>query len=151
MRPGHRPLRTLALTLVVQGLVFWTVLAAIGPGAVAGETWLVLHAVLAIALVLLHSRPGPTAHWNARTWLVVALYAMFLAAIFAGANFALDALHGIDRPRAEVAAHLGGLELWQALCPGIFSLAVGALVGGLAGQQWPARRRLAADAPHTPQ
>jgi len=29
----------------------------------------------------------------------------------------LDVLHGADRPKAEIAQHLGGLEIWFFLCP----------------------------------
>ncbi len=49
-------------------------------------------------------------------WLAVAGYALLLASIFRGAEFALDALNGPQRRKADMASHLGGLELWMALC-----------------------------------
>lgn len=120
------------MALAAQGLAFWSVLVVLGPGVVGSKTWLALQGLLAFVLVVLQTAPNATADWNLRVWLAAALYALYFAAFFAGANFALDALHGAQRPRAEVAAHLGGLELWQFFCPGVFSLAVGALAGGLA-------------------
>lgn len=115
------------LSLAVQAVVFWLVLAALGFGLVEGRTWAVLHGVVALGLLALRTAPCPASRWRAKTWLVIAFYAAFLAAFFAGANFALDALHGVNRRRAEIGLDLEGLALWQFLCPGVFSLAVGAL------------------------
>lgn len=129
MRHGLRPAPTLALA--AQALAFWTVRVLLGPGGVGSGSWLALHALLAFGLVLLHALPAVATRWTARNWLAVVFYALYFAALFAGANFALDALHGAERPQAEVAPLLGGLELWQVLCPGVFSLAVGAMAGCL--------------------
>ena len=123
------------LGLAVQAAVFWLVLAGLGLGAVGVSTWARLHGVLAMALLLLRVAPGSTARWRAGTWMAVAFYAAFLAAFFAGADFGLDALHGVQGRRAQVGSELGGLALWQLLCPGLFSLALGALVDGLCSQE----------------
>ena len=123
------------LGLAVQAAVFWLVLAGLGFGAVGVGLWASLHGLLAIALLVLRVAPWSAARWRARTWMVVAFYAAFLAAFFAGADFGLDALHGTQRQRAQMESVLGGLALWQLLCPGIFSLALGALVDCLCGEK----------------
>ncbi len=141
--PGRwSPVPRVVLALAVQALVFWLVLAALGYGVVAGPTWVVLHLLMAIGLVALLAAPKATAgstRWRARSWLAIAFYAAFLAAFLAGANFALDALHGAHRQRTGMVPHLGGLALWQVLCPGVFSLALGLLAGRAAGQPPAAR------------
>lgn len=125
---------TRVLGLAVQAVVFWLVLAGLGFGAVGIGTWASLHGVLAMALLALRMAPRPAARWRAGTWMAVAFYAVFLAAFFAGAELGLDALHGVQRRRAQVGSELGGLALWQLLCPGLFSLALGALVDCLCGE-----------------
>ena len=130
----------LALALMVQAAVFLEVLAALGPGRTGAPTWAALQLVLAGGLVALRMAPCAATQWSARRWLAIAFYATFFAAFFAGANFALDALHGAQRQRADIASHLGGLELWQLLCPGLFSFAAGALAGSLADNPPPLRR-----------
>lgn len=122
------------LGLAVQAAVFWMVLAGLGLGAVGIGTWASLHGVLAIALWVLRVAPWSAARWRAGTWTAAAFYAVFLAAFFAGADMGLDALHGVQRRRAQVGSELGGLALWQLLCPGLFSLSLGALVDCLCGE-----------------
>jgi hypothetical protein len=117
------------LALAVQASVFWLPLAALGPGHVAWRTWMVLHAMLALALLALCMTPGPIARWGASRWLAMALYAALLSAFFAGADAGLDALQGTRPARAVPWPALGGLELWQLLCPGVVSLAAGGLSG----------------------
>lgn len=116
------------LGLAVQASVFWLVLAGLGLGAVGVSTWANLHGVMAITLLVLRVAPWSEARWPAGTWMAVAFYAAFLAAFFAGAELGLDALHGAQRRTAQRGSELGGLALWQLLCPGLFSLALGALV-----------------------
>ncbi len=123
------------LVLAVQAAVFWLVLAGLGLGAVGVSTWASLHGALAMALLVLRVAPWSAARWRARTWVAVAFYAAFLAAFFAGADYGLDALHGVQRRRAQMGSELGGLALWQLLCPGIFSLALGALVDCLCSEE----------------
>lgn len=122
------------LGLAVQGSVFWLVLAGLGLGAVGVSIWASLHGVLAMALLWLRVAPWSAARWRAGTWMAVAFYAAFLAAFFAGAELGLDALHGAQRRRVQVGSERGGLALWQLLCPGLFSLALGALVDCLCGE-----------------
>ncbi len=98
------------LSLAVQAVVFWLVLAALGFGLVDGRTWATLHVVVALGILGLRTAPCPASRWRARTWLVIAFYAAFLAAFFAGANFGLDALHGVHRRRAKI-----GLSLASAM------------------------------------
>jgi len=57
-------------------------------------------------------------------WLVCAMYSALFALIFYGANEGLDILYGAGRTKPDVASHIGGLELWWILCPGVFSVAV---------------------------
>ena len=122
------------LGLAVQAVVFWLVLAGLGLDTVGVGTWASLHGVMAMALLVLRIAPWSAARWRAGAWKAVAFYAAFLAAFFAGADFGLDALHGAQRRRAQMGSELGGLALWQLLCPGLFSLALGALVDGLCGE-----------------
>jgi hypothetical protein len=119
--------RAAAAALSFQALAFWSVLLALSQGSVGVGAWLALHGLLALGLIALNTVPCAPARWPARTWLALAFYAVFFAAFFAGANFALDALHGAQRQRVEIAPQVGGLELWQVLCPGVFSFAIGAL------------------------
>jgi hypothetical protein len=130
MPPHLSPISRHLLALAVQASTFWLVLSVVGPGLVDVRYWLVLHFVLACGLVVLAVAPSPAAQWGASTWLAVAFYAAFLAAFFAGAQFGLDALHGVQRRRYEPA----GFALWQFLCPGVFSLALGALSNCLCGK-----------------
>jgi hypothetical protein len=125
------PAQRIGWALLAQAAVYWGVLALLGTGAVSVWTWAALQGLLAVALVVLRLA-RTTRHWRAHIWLAIAIYAVFFAAFFAGANFALDALHGAQRLKAEVSVHLGGLDLWQFLCPGVFSLALGGLVAGWA-------------------
>lgn len=127
----------------MQAAVFWLVLAGLGLGAVGVSTWASLHGVMAMALLVLRVAPWAAARWRAGTWMAVAFYAAFLAAFFAGADFGLDALHGVQGRRARMGSELGGLALWQLLCPGLFSLALGALVEALCSEARPdaARRQ----------
>jgi hypothetical protein len=90
------------------------------PGVTAAA-WAGLYLLsVGVLLVLPHT---PLARVDAISWIAVAAWAAFFAIFFATAAFALDALHGAHRPKAEVARHLGGLELWFVLCPGLVALA----------------------------
>ncbi len=103
-------------------------LAGLGLGTVGVSTWASLHGVLAIAQLVLRVAPWSAARWRAGTWMAVAFYAVFLAAFFAGTELGLDALHRVQRRQAQTGFELGGVTLWQLLCPGLFSLALRALV-----------------------
>ncbi len=125
-----------APALLVQALVFGLGVRALQAWYVASVAWAGLYfcAVTAMAALLATgAAAGRRTSLNACFWLRVAAYAGLFGAIFWGANFALDALHGAHRLKADVAAHLGGLELWLVLCPGVCSVAL-----GLAAQAvWP--------------
>jgi hypothetical protein len=110
--------------LVVQAVVFWTLVCALHAAPVSLAAWWALYGLLAFGLWGAH-RWRATATRPPRFWGELALYSLLGAVVFAGANFGMDTLHGAHRPKAQVAAHLGGLELWFFLCPGVFSLALG--------------------------
>jgi hypothetical protein len=104
----------------------WSVVAALRALAVTPAAWCGLQ-VLVLLVWWVSCQWRYSATLPPRTWAALAMYALLGAALFAGANFGMDALHGPNRSRAQVAAHLGGLELWVVLCPGVLSLALGHL------------------------
>ena len=111
-----------APALWVQALVFAAGVAALQRAGVAPVAWAGLYLCTATAT-------AAAARWvpmSAGLWLAVAGYVLLFSALFWGANFGLDALHGAHRHKTEVAQSLGGLELWLVLCPGAASLALGA-------------------------
>jgi hypothetical protein len=114
--------------LFVQLAVYWALVGTLAVASVTTWACWVLQALLALAFWGSY-RWRPSANLTPRSWVRLAIYSVLGAASFAGANFAMDALHGAHRPKAEVASHLGGLELWFVLCPGVFSLALGRLAG----------------------
>ncbi len=108
--------------LVLAGLFYWAVVAVLQAAAVAPQAWALLFgACIACALLC----PDKTIRaLSPGAWLYGAFCALLVAAFFFGANIGLDALHGANRPKAHVAASLGGLELWFVLCPGLSSFAI---------------------------
>lgn len=76
-----------------------------------------------------------------RAWLAAAGYSLLLALVLRGANFGLDALHGAQRVRIDVAAGLGGLELWFVLSPGVTAVTVAAWLQAITGARAGARAR----------
>lgn len=117
--------RTLTPLLALTA-VFWSGAGLFGTSGVTTPALVSLYGMcLAIAAIQSRWRPA----WaSPRTWLAVALYSLLLAALFRGANVGLDALHGAQRVRIDVAASLGGLELWFVLSPGVTAIAVAAWV-----------------------
>ena len=113
-----------APALLVQALVFAAGVAALQRAGVSAAAWAGLYLCAAVATV---TAPcwGPL---RAGLWLALAGYALLFSALFWGANFGLDALHGAHRHKADVAQRLGGLELWFVLCPGVVSVALAAAV-----------------------
>lgn len=116
---GAAALATL-LTLVAQMLP---------AGSMAPGTW-VLACTLAAACsaFLWRSRFGPS---QPRGWLQLAGTSVLLAAIFFGANGALDALNGPRPSPLDSGGSLGGFELCYALCPGLTSIALAGWVRSL--------------------
>lgn len=110
------------------GLLGLTLIFALGIGvfattSVSFTAWLVLYIVCVLAFIACaFGWPRP---WDSATWFATAFYAILFAAIFYGANGALDALHGRDRNGPEVARSLGGLQVWFVLFPGIASVSLG--------------------------
>lgn len=110
-------------------LAFVGVLAALPQQQVAPAAWL---AVYAIGLVFLACAPRHRLYPQAPAWwLRVLLYSVLLAAIFFGADWALNTLGNSVKGRATLPAAFGGLELYAVLAPGVASVALGAWVGAL--------------------
>jgi hypothetical protein len=110
----------------VQAAVYWSAVAALRSLAVTPAAWCGLQ-VLVLLGWWVSCRWRYSSTLPPRSWAALAVYALLGAALFAGANFGMDALHGANRPTAQVAAHLGGVELWVVLYPGLLSLALGRL------------------------
>ena len=123
----------------LAGLFGLTLVFSIGccvPASAAPST--VAITVLYGACVLVYCAVSACRQMPAVRWFAMACYAALLAAIFYGANGALDALHGANRARPDVASAIGGLELWFVLCPGAVSVALGhAVRSALAKRQPP--------------
>lgn len=114
----------LGLHAALFAVLFTALFAVLPAPGVTAPALCGLYGLSVVALLLLPRTP--LTQVGAATWIAVAAYAVFFAIFFATAAFALDALHGAHRPKTEVARHLGGLELWIVLCPGLFSLALAA-------------------------
>lgn len=100
------------LALVFHALPAGSMSAAFGAGTCA---------TAALGSLLLWSpRIGPTRPGG---WLGLAGASVLFAAIFFGANGALDALNGPRPSPLDSGGSLGGFELWYALCPGLTSVA----------------------------
>src|SRR5882672_2122281 len=112
--------------LVAQFATFWSAVALIPAQSVAVPAWATLYAIILFAF--LYSAFASYPNWSPYQWLAVVFYSLFLAGLFYSLNVGLDVLHGADRPKAEIAQHLGGLEIWFFLCPGVFAFAIAMLV-----------------------
>lgn len=122
-----------AVGLVVMTALYWTWVATVSGSRPSVTAWAGLFTLCALLALPGWRLPVPRL---SRGWLIVAGYAALFAATFHGANMGLDALHGAQRRKADVALALGGIELWHVLCPGIVSVAL----GGCARSIWPAQR-----------
>lgn len=122
----------ITVALLVLTAAYWSFVVAFPAVAVAPPAWagLFLTCVLGCVLALWPGRRTV----SAAVWCYVASCAALLAGIFYGANIGLDALHGISRPKANVAASLGGLELWLVFLPGLTALALGCAAGSFVAQ-----------------
>lgn len=127
--PRKRHGMNTVLSWLVQTLAFGLAFMPIAAQPVAPLAWVGLYLATALLAVLAAWWRWP--RWPARTWLYACFCSLLLAASFWGANFALDALHGAARRKAEVTSTLGGLELWFVLCPGVASIAVSGLARSL--------------------
>ena len=111
-----------AIGWLTLSVVYGFGVAVLAWAAVSAFAWTVLYVVCLLTTSLLWSNRRHVA--DARAWLAIAFYALLLAAMFFGADGALDALHGAQRAKARVADRLGGLELWFVLCPGVVAIAL---------------------------
>lgn len=112
--------------LVAQFATFWSAVALMPGESVAVPAWATLYAIALSAFLVSASVGYP--NWSPYQWLAAVFYSVFFAVLFYGANLGLDVLHGANRPKTEVAQHLGGLEIWFFLCPGVFVVALAGLV-----------------------
>jgi len=117
-----RQLRTDAFGLALLTAVFWSIVLLLRASPVSGLAWSILYLACAATAPLLWRLRGMA---RPQQWLFVALCAVWFAAVFCAIDFALDALNGARRAKADVASALGGLELWFVLCPGVAALALG--------------------------
>ena len=105
---------------------YWSVFTLIGDVGVSPCAKWVLYAGCLSTWYWLHPHARTAASAASLTWLSRAGQSVALALLFYGANAARDVLLGLDRPKAETPAWLGGLELWWILCPGAASVALAA-------------------------
>lgn len=131
------------LSLCYAGLVRLFAFAPVQAGA-----WVVLYAAcLTLALAMW---TGFAAQWSARRWALLAFYAAFLAMYIFSANMGLDVLYGVRRRRSYPEDYLGGIELWFALFPGLFAVAMGGLARTLWLRREPARPATPSSPPSRP-
>jgi len=118
-----------AVALLVQSVVFWSAVALVPAGLVSPVAWRVLYAITSLGFLCSCFLAKP--EWSAYGWLAVAFYSVFFAVVFYGLNEGLDILHGATRPKAQLVQHLGGLEIWFFLCPGVLVFALARAVRAL--------------------
>ena len=115
--------------LAAHLLTFGGLLVLLRPATVEPTAWLV---VFTIGWVFLILAPSHRAYPKTQgTWIKAALYTLLLAILFFGTDLALQVLGNTVRPRAPLPPHLGGLELYWFLVPGVLSIATGALAGAV--------------------
>lgn len=125
--PFLKPIGMACVRLAAHALTFVAVLVLLEPQGVAPSAWWGVATLGALFLVLAPGHPAYSR--SARWWLGAAVVLAWLSAGFAGADFALRTLGNSVKARASLPPLLGGLELHWLLCPGLFSVAVGALAG----------------------
>ena len=119
----HR--RADAVGAVALALLFGSIAVLAPAGFATPVAWaFAVVATAAGAAYLWHHPHGPATPWR---WLWLALNSVLLAALFYGANEALDLLRPPGR-RDLPYATVFGLELWTLFCP---LLTVVALAGGV--------------------
>ena len=123
--------REQAAALLIQAIAFWACVWLLRHQPVSIIAWSALYGCCALAAVALHHQRFARFQMQPGSWLLFALNAALLAALFWGANAALDLLNGPYRPKNDWTARLGGLELWFALFPGVWSIAMAGCVRSL--------------------
>ena len=117
------------VALLVQFVVFWSAVALVPSGLVTPEAWGALYAITSLGFVFFCL--WTNLKWSTYWWLAAAFYSVFFAMMFYGLNEGLDILHGANRPKAQLVQHLGGLEIWFFLCPGVSVFAIANAVRAL--------------------
>ena len=125
----RRPLGWSALrpvAVLVHLLAFWGTVAVLPAAAAPVQGWALLYAAGLAWLWLAGRVPDLRAAGMAPS--AVFVYALLLAAIFLGADGALDALRGSVKPRSALPVFVHGLALHWVLAPGIASVALAAWI-----------------------
>ena len=129
-----------ALAPLIQSIVFWLGAWLLRDQGVSMVAWAVLYVCCVSAAVALQLSSFAAYQLPPRAWLLFAVNSALVAALFWGANTALDLINAPHRPRDDWATHLGGLELWFALCPGVVSVAISSYVRSLPLLRLPSQR-----------
>ncbi len=124
LKADHTTGRGQATALLIQAIAFWAGVWLLRNQAVSIVAWNALYGCCALAALALHHRRFAHFQMQPGSWLLFALNVVLLAALFWGANTALDLINGPHRPKVDWAAQLGGLELWFVLFPGVWSIAM---------------------------
>ena len=116
---------------LIQSIVFWLGAWLLRDQGVSMVAWAVLYVCCVSAAGALQYSRFAAYQLPPRAWLLFAVNSALVAALFWGANTALDLINAPQRPKDDWATHLGGLELWFALCPGVVSVAISSYVRSL--------------------
>ncbi len=114
----------LVFALLIQSVTFWAGVWLLRDQRVSMLAWAALYVCCVSVAATLRHRRFARFQMSPGAWLLFAVNSVMLAALFWGANMALDLINGPHRPTVDWAAHLGGLELWFALCPGVLSVGI---------------------------
>ena len=116
---------------LIQSIVFWLGAWLLRDQGVSMVAWAALYVCCVSAAGALQYSRFAACQLPPRAWLLFAVNSALVAALFWGANTALDLINAPQRPKDDWATHLGGLELWFALCPGVVSVAISSYVRSL--------------------
>ena len=120
---------------LIQSIVFWLGAWLLRDQGVSMVAWAVLYVCCVSAAGALQYSRFAAYQLPPRAWLLFAVNSALVAALFWGANTALDLINAPHRPKVDWATHLGGLELWFVLFPGVFSVAIAAWARSLLRQR----------------
>jgi hypothetical protein len=123
--PIHRYYLSAFAAAAVHASAFVAFLVYVAPSSVRATSWLALY-LLGGSFLWLRPRLLPTAN-SFKLWASTLMYAALLAILFFGADLALSVLGNSVKPRSQLPAFLGGLEMHFVLVPGIASVALGEL------------------------
>ena len=111
--------------LLSHAVCFWSLACWFASPTVLMEAWMGLYFAGTVALLV--ARRFSAMAFTTKQWGSLLFYAIFLAALFFGADSGLAILGNSVKPRAPPPAGLGGLTLPLLLLPGVAAVAVGAL------------------------